>query len=411
MLRVVARLAAASTPTASPAAAVRRRPVRLLVTPEQCQSLVERLLSSGRPSIAVDCEGAQLGRFGRLSLMQIATEKEVFLVDVETSGPEVVQTLKPLLASRELVKVFHDCREDASLLFHQHGIPLAGIFDTQVGHMACLERQGLEIYQASLAEVMRTFRVAAYRAHRWDELERHPIPPLRWQTRPLDAQAVRYAVEGVAHLLPIQQALCRELADRAGDLVLRRSVRYVEYAQLNRAELPSQDISGLRPGSHLQAMLATRRPDAAYFKLNHAPVTGAVLDPKDLRDFADLQPGDVARCVVKSISDCKLFLHLQRDGHGQLAFDRMRGEMRRLPSMEEVRRAHPPRPSSFYGLGQAPPGARSNLSQEPASYREQKPEVFYKLGKRGVPKVRDSSMKVPKRQADHRSFPMGNRVG
>lgn len=395
------------------AAAAQRQPIHLLTTPEQCQSMCERILNSGLQSVAVDCEGPKLGRFGRIALVQLATDTEVYLVDVALGGPRVMEPLIPLFGSRELVKVFHDCREDASTLLHRHGAPLAAVFDTQVGHMAWLERKNLEPYQASIAETLRTFQLARYRAHRWDELESRQMAPQRWLQRPLDPQSVRYAVEGVAHLLPLQRAICKELGDPGGDLVLKRGVRYLEYARLNQAELPSADASSLlRPGLPLKAMLATRRPDAAYFKLNHAPLTGAVTDATDLRDFADLAPGDIAACRVKSVSECGQFAHLQREGHGNLFYDRQRGEMRGLPSKEEMNRAHPHRQSTLYGLGRSM--GRGGIEQERSSFREQKPEVVYKKGKRGSLKVRDTAFQPPKRQAErgagsaeHRSFPMG----
>lgn len=385
-----------------------RRPVHLVTSAEQCQAVVERLLSSSLTSVAVDCEGTRLGRFGSLSLVQLATDQEVFLLDAVQGGKRLVQPLVPLLESRDMVKVFHDCREDASLLLHQHTASLASVFDTQVGFIAWLERKGLELYQASVAEVLRTFRMGTYRAHRWDELERKPVLPHRWQHRPLSPEAVRYAVEGVAHLLPLQRAICRELGDPTGDLVLRRSVRYVEYAQLNRAELPMQDLSGLRQGAPLQAMMATRREDSVYFKINHSQVTGAALDAEDIREFQDLQPGDVVPCRVKFLSDCGQFVHLQREGHGNLFYDFRQRRMRPLPSQEEVDALFPDRQSSLYGHGQPPQGARPAIIQERSNFKEQKPEVIYKQGKRGQVKVRPLGIKLPKgkakRDADHRSF-------
>lgn len=121
--------------------------------------MVEQLLSSGETSVAVDCEGESLGRFGSLALVQLATDQNVFLVDTVNGGPRLMEPLRPLLASHDLIKVFHDCREDAALLLHQHAVPLQAVFDVQVGFAAWLERKNLDVYQASLAEVLRTFRL------------------------------------------------------------------------------------------------------------------------------------------------------------------------------------------------------------------------------------------------------------
>mmetsp|Transcript_9161 Transcript_9161/g.20212 ORF Transcript_9161/g.20212 Transcript_9161/m.20212 type:complete len:389 (-) Transcript_9161:88-1254(-) len=376
-----------------------RRPIRLVTSADQCQNVVERILSSGVRQIGVDCEGEELGRFGRLSLLQLATDKEVFLLDLVAAGPSIMEPMKPLLADRDVVKVFHDCREDAALLLHQHNAPMAAVFDTQVGHAAWLERKNLEPFQANVGELLRTFLLKSYIAHRWDELERHPIQPLRWKQRPLDRQAVRYAVEGVAHLTALRDVICRELGDPEGDLVLRRSVSYLKYADMNMAELPSAEAAAaLRKGSALQAMLASRRPDAAYFKLNHGTLTGAVLDATDLQDFADVKPGDVVQCRVSSVSECRRFVHLKREGHGNLFYDRIRQEMRVLPSTADG--DHSSRQSSLYGLAKWRPGSNPPIQEEPASYRERKPEVIYKLGKRGAVKVRKTSTRPPPRRRE-----------
>lgn len=376
-----------------------RRPIQLVTTASQCASVVERLLSSGHRAVAVDCEGPRLGRFGRLSLVQLAAGDEIFLVDVAAGGQAIVDPLTTLLESREVVKVFHDCREDVSLLTNQYGVEVTAVFDTQVAHCLWLDRQGLDLYQASLPEVMRTFLLSAYRKHRWDELEAKPVVPTRWQERPLAPQALRYAVEGVAHLVALQRVFCRELGDPAGDLVIQRSVRYVQYARLNAAELPSADLSGLRPGAPICAMLVSRRPDAAFFKLNHSSLSGAVLDPKELRDFKDLQIGDVAVCQVKSLSDCQTVLHLQRQGHGDLRFcDRTR-EMRKLPSLTDVDRAFPPRQSSMYGFGQ-PSSGQPGVALDRPSFKEEKPEVIFKMGGRGAVKIRKTGFRPPKPKGD-----------
>lgn len=382
-----------------------RRPVRLLTSGDQCVAAVERILSSGHKSIAVDCEGTSLGRFGNLSVIQLATEDEVLLVDVHAGGAKVVEPLEPLFNDRELVKVFHDCREDVSLLTNQHRIVVAGVFDTQVGHKVWLERQNLDTYQASVGEVLRTFDLKTYRKHRWDELERKPVAPHRWEHRPMEPSVLRYAVEGVAHLLSLQRLICRELGDPAGDLVLRRSERYLEYAHLNRAELPVLDVSNVVAGMPLSAMLATRRADSAYFKLNHGSMVGAVLDTGDLRDFKDLQPGDVVRCRIKSVSECRQFVHLQRDGHGALFFDFRQQEVRALPTKDEVDARQPRRQSTLYGFGNSG-SSREAISEQPRSFKKQKSETFFKAGKRGQVGFRKEP-EAPKQKARHLRFPAG----
>mgnify|MGYP001793955576 CR=1 FL=1 len=46
-------------------------------------------LLRGERVLAVDCEGVNLGRIGELCLMQIATEKSVYLLDIVKLGKEI----------------------------------------------------------------------------------------------------------------------------------------------------------------------------------------------------------------------------------------------------------------------------------------------------------------------------------
>ena len=53
--------------------------------------------------------------------------------------------------------MIHDCREDSSALYHQHGIGLRGIFDTQVAHASLERAAGREAYQASASELLQKY--------------------------------------------------------------------------------------------------------------------------------------------------------------------------------------------------------------------------------------------------------------
>ena len=366
---------------------VRRLPIRLINSVQQCQTAADKVLQSRQHSVALDCKGERLGRFGKLGLLQLATDTEVFLVDVESCGPQILNPLEGLLVEAGVTKVVHDCREVASVLFNKYEISLRGVYDTQVAFAAWLESQGLDVYQAGLAEAMRAFCLDAYQLHRWDRLERNSIPPSQWHDRPLKSQALRQAVECVIHLLALQRILNKELGDPAGTLIQRRSVRSVDYAHMNIANLPVQGAASLRTGVKVQAILASRKPEVAYFKINHAPITGAAVDTHDLGEFADLEVGDVADCEVKSVSSCQQFVHLQRAGHGSLMYDRHRLRMVSLAPKSKLDEARPSRQSSLYGHGSSNGGP--SLTLEPRSFREPKPTVIHKPGKRGSVKARN----------------------
>jgi len=80
--------------------------------------------------IAIDCEGVLLGRNGKLCLLQIATETNVFLFDVQTLGEALFSNgLKAILEYHAPTKIFYDCRRDSDALFHLFGIRLKGVLD------------------------------------------------------------------------------------------------------------------------------------------------------------------------------------------------------------------------------------------------------------------------------------------
>lgn len=97
------------------------------------------------PSIYVDLEGVNLSRHGIISLLQMYIHPvgRVYLVDVltlkeksfSTSGKNG-QTLKDILESSAIPKVFFDVRNDSDALHHHYRIKLAGVLDLQLMELA-----------------------------------------------------------------------------------------------------------------------------------------------------------------------------------------------------------------------------------------------------------------------------------
>ncbi|KAM8713042.1 hypothetical protein ACLKA7_013370 [Drosophila subpalustris] len=102
-------------------------------------------------AVSLDCEGINLGIKGEITLIEIGTARgEAFLFDVQ-SCPAMVSDggLKTLLEHDQVIKVIHDCRNDAVNLYLQFGILLRNVFDTQAAH-AILQYQenGKQVYKA-----------------------------------------------------------------------------------------------------------------------------------------------------------------------------------------------------------------------------------------------------------------------
>ncbi|KAI6753825.1 hypothetical protein HG530_013001 [Fusarium avenaceum] len=93
------------------------------------------------PSIFIDLEGVNLSRHGTISIMQVyhLPSKNTYLIDVYTLGDKCFstpgsngRTLKEILESDSVSKVFFDVRNDSDALYSHYQIKLAGIHDLQL---------------------------------------------------------------------------------------------------------------------------------------------------------------------------------------------------------------------------------------------------------------------------------------
>ena len=64
--------------------------------------------------------------------MQVHTVGKCYLFDILQASASTLAQLKLILEHKSIIKVFHDCRQDAAALFYQKGIKLQTTFDTQV---------------------------------------------------------------------------------------------------------------------------------------------------------------------------------------------------------------------------------------------------------------------------------------
>ena len=95
--------------------------------------------------IAYDCEGVRLSRTGKITLLQIAIPKKIFLIDVMTIGGKEVFIdggLKDIIESEEILKLAYDVRMDSEALFHQHDVVLKNVLDLQLLDIAIRRAAG-----------------------------------------------------------------------------------------------------------------------------------------------------------------------------------------------------------------------------------------------------------------------------
>ncbi|CAK9102328.1 Ribonuclease D (RNase D) [Durusdinium trenchii] len=313
--------------------------VHLVSSQAQAERLSRELLlklrkrspnESSIAKIALDCEGVRLGRFGRLSLMQMQDEDgQVMLCDALRPG--IVEAFRPLLESPSVVKVIHDCREDSSALYHQHGIGLRGIFDTQVAHASLERAAGREAYQASASELLQKYLNIDP-----DDSELKSLmleDPQLWGRRPLSKALVSYAVRSVAYLLPLHELLMEKTNE-----IAEASALAADYRFLNR-EFPTAE-SMAKIGTRLWALMASRGRESSWLKLRWVMgrfsrhdsegwwvplgwleeiwIAG---DDVNMRFEEDVKLGDLVYCCVSGVSIDGRYLYLDRYDHDWDYFD------------------------------------------------------------------------------------------
>lgn len=161
--------------------------------------------------LAVDSEGIQLGKDGPLTLLQIGTKDgSAYLFDVMLDKEEQDKHffedtgLGDLLESSEIVKVLHSSGGDSAALFHQFGIKLENVFDTQVAHLVIEEHKGCKIpLRVKLEELFSMYLNASKEYTEKDvvQLEFLKKNAKFWATRPLTQNMIDYASNDVSSLL------------------------------------------------------------------------------------------------------------------------------------------------------------------------------------------------------------------
>ncbi|KAK3580324.1 hypothetical protein CHS0354_003558 [Potamilus streckersoni] len=177
---------------------------------EDCKSVVSALQQE--KYIALDCEGIHLSSTGPLTLMQIGLMKgNVYLFDVMKNEKQQDKSffkdtgLEEILTSSQIVKVIHSCSNDSAALFHQFGIKLHNVFDTQVAHLVIEEHKGHKLpYRLKLAEICRIYSDTAqvYEGKEEVQIEWTKRENDYWAKRPLTQEMIDYASGDVTALIP-----------------------------------------------------------------------------------------------------------------------------------------------------------------------------------------------------------------
>eukprot|EP00798_Chlamydomonas_sp_ICE-L_P005040 gene5040-34829_t len=158
--------------------------------------------------LAMDCEGVKLCREGEICLVQLASPEGIcFLFDVDkkvrTQG--VIELLKELLESPNIIKVVHSCGMDSDALWYLLGIRLTAVHDTQAWDDVI---SGSTV-KNNLNNTLLSFGCAPNPVRNSDA---YRINNAFWATRPLQPWMIEWASGDVHSLLELQEKQCLALA-------------------------------------------------------------------------------------------------------------------------------------------------------------------------------------------------------
>jgi exonuclease 3'-5' domain-containing protein 1 len=197
-------------------------------------------------TIAVDCEGVNLSRFGSVTLVNIAVRGQVYLIDVLKIGSAVYDRgLRSILEDKSIKKLMFDCREDADALKHLYNVRLDGVLDVQLLEVMnriihrgytkirslkhCLE---LFVSDKTMLEVKLKGRSSMDQDNKL------------WEKRPLSEDILKYASIDVLVLFKLYDALCNRVVDTTRWIAA--SERYCD-KQRSRTDRKYRDGDGLLP--------------------------------------------------------------------------------------------------------------------------------------------------------------------
>jgi ribonuclease D len=254
--------------------------------PDQLRTAAERIRVA--PLLGIDTEAAGYHRyFDRLSLVQVSTREEHFLID-----PLALDDLAPLgdaLADPDVEVIFHDADYDLRILDRDLGFRIQGLFDTQIAAAFLGERSlGLG------AVVERFLGLSLPKAYQRAD----------WAERPLSQGMMEYAATDTAHLPELRDRL-REALEAAGRLgwaeeEFRRreeGTRWVEPENGSEAfmrmkgarDLPPRGLAILRELHAWREETSKQRDQATFRVLGNQPMLAmSAQPPRDTRSLGSV---------------------------------------------------------------------------------------------------------------------------
>ncbi|MDR3037108.1 MAG: ribonuclease D [Coriobacteriales bacterium] len=175
----------------------------------------------GAPHLSVDTEFLREKTYvPLLCLVQMSTGSHEAVID--PFAPLDLRALVPLLTDTRTVKVFHAGEQDRAILYHEVGVAVAPVFDTQRATLLL----GLP-QQMSLAQLVRHFaKVTLGKEESFSD----------WAQRPLTKTQLAYALDDVHYLPAIYEQVVAALEERGRLSWLEEDFKAMEDERLYRVD-------------------------------------------------------------------------------------------------------------------------------------------------------------------------------
>jgi len=221
-------------------------PIPLITSTKACVKAVQEIMTF--PVVAVDCEGVNLSKDGKLCLIQVATPKKVYLFDILKGGERLFydRGLRYLLESNKIVKVMHDCRKDSEALYFQYNVTLKGVWDSQVAYAVLSQLKGFKTpYPIGLNTLL---KACCCEENKFKDMIKSAMTAMKnfWEVRPLSRMMIDYAAGDVSNLLRVYSMLNNELQSCGKNYNFNRIIEdySIEYLEMNILEKTHEKING-----------------------------------------------------------------------------------------------------------------------------------------------------------------------
>ena len=178
---------------------------KLITRADDISMMIEAMLAE--PVIGLDTETTGLDvHTAKLRLIQLATPKTTFIIDLFHIAPGEIKLVLGLIAAPQPIKIAHNAKFDAKFLMKHCGVRLDGIFDTYLASV--LASAGSENDRHGLEPVV----------NRYLDQQIDKEPQLSDWSKELSEYQLEYAARDAAVLLPLRERLLSKL-DRMDLLV------------------------------------------------------------------------------------------------------------------------------------------------------------------------------------------------